>query len=59
MGTILRGESDSKLLFLEDLRDKKKIRLISYSKDFNRQTIRIFGVDKTHITDFIQIRFDI
>jgi hypothetical protein len=58
MGTILRGESDSKLLFLAALPDKKKVRLIFYSKDFNRQTIRIFGVDKTHLMDFIQIRFD-
>ncbi len=59
MGTIPRGESESKLLFLAALHIKKKVRLIFYSKDFNRQTIRIFGVDKTHLTDFIKIRFDI
>jgi hypothetical protein len=58
MGTIPRGESDSKLLFLAALPDKKKVRLIFYSKDINRQIIRIFGVDKTHLMDFIQIRFD-
>ena len=45
MGTILRGKSDSKLLFLAALHDKKIIRLIFYSKDFNRQIIRIFGVE--------------
>jgi hypothetical protein len=59
MGTIPRGKSDSKLIFLAALHDKKKGRLIFYSKDFNRQTIRIFGVEKIHLTDFIQLRFDI
>jgi hypothetical protein len=58
MGTILRGKSDIKLLFLEDLHDNKIVRLIFYSKDDNQQNVRIFGVDKTHLTDFIQIRFD-
>ena len=58
MGTILRGDPDIKLLFLAALHNKKKVRLIIYSKDFNRQTIRIFGVEKIHLTDFIQLRFD-
>lgn len=59
MGTILRGKSDCKLLFLGALHDKKKVRLIFHSKDDHRQTIRLFGVDQIHIMDFIQIRFDI
>ncbi len=59
MGTILRGKSDSKSLFLAALHDKKKVRLFFYSKDDNRQSIRIFGVDKTQEMNFIQNRFGI
>ncbi len=58
MGTIPRGESDSKSLFLAALHDNKIARLIFYSKDDHRQIIRTYGLDKTHITGFIQIRFD-
>ncbi len=45
MGTIPRGKSDKKILFLEALHDKKIVRLIFYSKADNRQIIRICGVD--------------
>ncbi len=51
----MRGESDINLLFLEALHDKKKVRLICYSKDDNRKIIRVFGVDKTHITDLSKL----